>query len=97
MAKLMRVKRQKDCSNFHNIKIVFKDLRGGLNKFWVFFICLFFGVLTISSIGTLEKVYKIRLLQEEATEIFRWGYFFDLSLQSCIRKRIREIKKFLHL
>ena len=64
MAKLMRVK-VKRLSNLSILKFAFKDLRGGLNKFWVFFICLFFGVLTISSIGTFRESIKSGLKKRQ--------------------------------
>ena len=79
-------------SNLSILKFAFKDLRGGLNKFWVFFICLFFGVLTISSIGTFRESIKSGL-QEEATEILGGDISLTLAYRVASEKELEEIKK----
>ncbi len=73
------------------IKFAFKDLRGGLNKFWVFFICLFFGVLTISSIGTFRDSIKTGL-QKEAAEILGGDISLTLAYRSASLDELTEIK-----
>ena len=80
-------------SNLSILKFAFKDLRGGLNKFWVFFICLFFGVLTISSIGTFRESIKSGL-QEEATEILGGDISLTLAYRVASEKELEEISKY---
>ncbi|MFL2803073.1 MAG: ABC transporter permease [Paracoccaceae bacterium] len=74
------------------IKFAIKDLRGGLNKFWVFFICLFFGVLTISSIGTFRESIKAGL-QKEASEILGGDISITLAYRGATLNELNEIKK----
>ena len=69
-----------------------KDLRGGLNKFWVFFICLFFGVLAISSIGTFRESIKAGL-QKEASEILGGDISITLAYRGATLNELNEIKK----
>ncbi len=83
-------------SNLSIIKFAFKDLRGGLSKFWIFFICLFFGVLTISSIGTFRESIK-EGLQTEASEILGGDISLTLAYRGASSEELKEIKKFLLL
>ena len=79
-------------SNLSIIKFAFKDLRGGLSKFWIFFICLFFGVLTISSIGTFRESIK-EGLQTEASEILGGDISLTLAYRGASSDELNEIKK----
>ena len=78
-------------SNLSIIKFAFKDLRGGLSKFWIFFICLFFGVLTISSIGTFRESIK-QGLQTEASEILGGDISLTLAYRGASLDELKEIE-----
>ena len=79
-------------SSLSIIKFAFKDLRGGLNKFWVFCVCLFFGVLTISSIGTFRESIKAGL-QREAAEILGGDVSLNLAYRVASKEELEEFKK----